>query len=211
ENYLQKVGQVTNTDELCRLICDIGLYYDTRGIYNEWAFAMNEQGQGGLWQNPMELAKFLWGTKDMFKNAGVNSYLDIGTFNGFASFVIIYFLKAHVCPSLRVRTIDPYNSIHPLVAPYISQYYRQETIDENFEQWDLVFIDGNHQHPGPIHDFQSIRSSAKFAFFHDIVDRFCPDVQTTFQKVARHYRTIKFVERGDQFGIGLVILNSNHL
>jgi len=207
DQYIEKVGQVSSADELCRLICDIGLYYDTRSIYAEWSFCMLEQGQGGIWQNPMELAKFLWGTKDILRKAGVKSYLDIGTFNGFTFCIISHFLRAHVCPDIKVKTIDPWKSIHPTVSKYVLPYYAQESIDDNFDSWDLVFIDGNHTHPGPIHDFQSVRGFAKFVFFHDIVDRFCPDVRSTFERVATRYKTIKFIERQDQFGIGFVILN----
>jgi len=211
ENYLEKVGQVNNADELCRLICDIGLYYDTRSIYEEWAFCMKDNGEGGIWQNPMELAKFLWGSKDIFKKAGVKSYLDIGTFNGFTFFVIHNFLRAHVCPDIRARTLDTWTCIHPLVQKYVEPYHTNGSVDDNFDDWDLVFIDGNHSHPGPIHDFQSVRGFAKFVFFHDIVDKFCPDVRDTFSRIATRYKTIKFVEKPDQFGIGLVILNPTTL
>jgi len=207
ENYIQNLANVASASELCSLICSIGLFNDDRGIYGEYGAFMRAPGQGGLWQNPMELATFLWDSKELFSQ--VRSYLDIGTFNGFTTFVIVEFLRAHVSRDIRVKTIDP--NIHfsgQDTERYIRPYFSQCTVDdlEEGEEYDLVFIDGFHEEPGPSHDFDSVKNFAKFVFFHDITDQYCPYVVETFDRLSSQYESRRTCLTPGVFGIGLIKL-----
>jgi Methyltransferase domain len=207
ENYIKNVSNIKSAADLCSLICSIGLFYDNRGLYGEYEKYMNPPGCGGLWQNPMELATFLWENKQLFTQ--VRSFLDIGTFNGYTTFVIVEFLKAHVSPDIRVKTIDPNIHFHgQATEPYIRSYFTQSTIDDLApgEEYDLVFIDGFHDEPGPLHDFNSVKAFAKFVFFHDIADRWCPYVTETFNKLSTVYDTRRTCLTPGVFGIGIIIL-----
>jgi hypothetical protein len=206
ENYINKLKDVNCIEHLTNLICDMGLFYDDRNLYGKYQQYMLPEGQGGLWQNPEELATFLWNNKQLFIDSNIQSYLDIGTFNGFTTFVIVEFLKAFVNPNLRVKTIDPYILIHPTMATYISQYFEQTTIEGVHEEYDLVFIDGLHEHPGPSNDFNHVSKYAKLVFFHDIADRHCPAVRSTFEQLASLYDHNIVNLSGDLFGIGLLNL-----
>jgi hypothetical protein len=207
DNYISKVPNVASSTELCSLICSIGLFNDERGIYGQYNDFMRPSGQGGLWQNPMELATFLWDNRQLFSQ--VRSYLDIGTFNGFTTFVIVEFLRAHVSRDIRVKTIDP--NIHfsgQDTERYIRPYFSKCTIDslEPGEEYDLVFIDGLHEKPGPSHDFDSVKNFAKFVFFHDIADKYCPYVVETFDRLSSQYESKRTCLTDGVFGIGLIIL-----
>lgn len=207
DTYVNNVPGVRSAADLCALICSIGLFHEPRGLYGEYQEFMRPQGQGGLWQNPMELATFLWDNKQVFVDAGVKSYLDIGTFNGFTTFVIVEFLRAWVCRDLRVKTVDPNNHFAGQdTERYILPYYSQCTVDDIQEEYDLVFIDGLHEEPGPQHDFDKVKSFAKLVFFHDINDRHCPFVVSTFKQLETHYVSRKTCLSPDVFGIGILDL-----
>jgi hypothetical protein len=207
ENYLNNISSVTNATELCNLICNIGLHYDERDLYGEYKKFMNPKGQGGLWQNPMELATFLIDNKQLFIDTDIKSYLDIGTFTGFTTFVIVEFLRAHVNKDIRVKTIDPNIWFKNKDSePYISTYYNQCTIYSIKEEYDLVFIDGLHEHPGPMNDFNFVKKFAKIVFFHDISDKHCPDVVETFNKLSRIYESRRTCLNQGVFGIGILKL-----
>jgi len=176
-------------------------------LYGEYEQFMRPYGQGGLWQNPMELATFLWDNKDLFQQ--VKSYLDIGTFTGFTTFVIVEFLKAHVSKDIRVKTIDPENWFAGQESErYIQSYYSQMTVDnlQPGEEYDLIFIDGMHDSPGPSHDFDSVKKFAKFVFFHDITDKYCPYVIETFDRLSSQYESRRTCLTPGTFGIGLLKL-----
>ena len=203
DNYIHNVSGVKSIGELTSLLCGIGLQYDDRKLYGKYQCYMNAPGRGGLWQDPEELATFLWEAKNIFK--GMTSYLDIGTFNGFTTCVIVEFLKAHVNKDIRVKTVDPCNHIHPSVLEYVYPYYSQGTVDDiGDETYDIVFIDGDHSEPGPMHDFEKVKSFAKVVFFHDISDNYCPYVIKTFKELSKQYTSWGVTQ--NRFGIGYIIL-----
>jgi hypothetical protein len=206
DNYINNIKNINCIDDLTQLIANIGLFYDDRNLYGKYQNFMLEKGQGGLWQNPEELATFLWNNKQLFIDSDIQSYLDIGTFNGYTTFVIVEFLKAFVNPNIRVKTIDPFILIHPIMSSYISQYFHQTTIEGVQEEYDLVFIDGLHEYPGPSNDFNHVSKYAKIVFFHDITDRHCPAVRDTFAQLAPLYEHNIVNLSGDLFGIGLLNL-----
>lgn len=208
DSFVHNVAGVRSAADLCALICSIGLFHEPRGLYGEYQRFMRPEGQGGLWQNPLELATFLWDNKQLFVDAGVKSYLDIGTFNGFTTFVIVEFLRAWVCRDLRAKTIDPNNWFAGQETERYIDYYCQCTVDDITEEYDLVFIDGLHEEPGPSHDFDAVKEFAKLVFFHDINDRHCPYVVSTFKNLETQYESKKTCLSHGVFGIGILNLTA---
>lgn len=207
DEFISGLDHVTKWEDLCDLICNLGLFMDDRGIYDE--YERFQVAQGGCWQNPRELAMFLWDSRDTFQ--GAESYLDIGTFNGYTFFVIMNFLKKFVNPNIRCKTIDPLNNIEPSIAPYVLPYYECCTSDDiayRNEQYDIVFVDGCHEAPWPMRDFKNFCNSSSVIFFHDVVDKWCPAVTAAFSSAAETWGTKKYVYSRDQatFGIGVVLL-----
>jgi hypothetical protein len=218
DRFKLAVPGVRNAHDLCTLICEVGLRHDPRGLYDEYGDHQLPEGHpGGAWQHPMELSTFLWEGQDVFRTMGVRSYLDVGTFTGYTFFIIREFLRAHVCPELRAKTVDPFDYVHdPELRPHVEADMQQCTAQQVAaagERYDFVLVDGLHQAPGPTDDFETVRGWARLVAFHDIADRFCPDVVAAFQ----HYSTQDpGVERAwrfthskcGNFGIGLLQLRS---
>ena len=205
ERFIAGLDNVTKWEDLCELICNLGLFMDNRKIYDD--YEPFQVATGGCWQNPRELAIFLWDSQESFK--GAESYLDIGTFNGYTFFVIMNFLKKFVNPAIRCKTIDPCNHITPSILPYVLPYYECCTSDEVNEQYDIVFIDGCHEAPWPMRDFENFCNSSSVVFFHDVVDKWCPDVAEAFGVAAESWVTKKYVYTKNQatFGFGIVLLD----
>lgn len=209
DNFLSKLPLVNSRDELCDLICELGLFYDDRPIYGKYTKYMKHD-RSGSWQNPYELSTFLWETRELFIKHKISSYLDIGTFNGYTFFIISNFLKTFVNKDIKIVTIDPIDSKTEEIKPYIEQYCKQCTsFDMLNENFDLIFIDGSHEDDWPMNDFKNaLKMNSKFVFFHDIVDLYCPAVNKTWETVSKHYKTIEFCKSSvaNVFGIGLVFV-----
>lgn len=212
EIFLEKLPCVKSAEELTELICNIGLFYDDRklyGVYEEYMI----QNRSGTWQNPSELATFLWEMYPIFKKNNISSYLDIGTFNGYTFFIISNFLKVFVNDKIKICSIDPFDHIkNNEIRPYIEKYIKTCTsFDIKNEIYDLVFIDGCHEGNWPMDDFNNaLKLNCKFIFFHDIVDKYCPDVKNTWEIISNKYKTKEFCKSTNHFGIGLVFV-CNHL
>lgn len=206
DNFLEKLPAITNEKDLCDLICTLGLFKDNRPIYGQYTHYQVEQG--GAWQDPMELATFLWSSRDDFR--GINSYLEIGTFTGYTFFIILNFLKTFVNPFIRAKTVDPNIFIDPEIMPYIQPYFQRGTSEDvKDEQYDLVFIDGCHEAPWPQIDLDNVKDKSNIIFFHDIVDVHCPFVKETFQNIAfiNKHKIYTLACKPDLFGIGIIFMN----
>jgi hypothetical protein len=204
DRFISSVGSVKSADQLCGLICSLGLVKDPRGLYgryNEFQVPV-----GGAWQDPYELARFLWDSKDDFE--GCTSFLEIGTYTGYTFFIITNFLRAHVCPTLRCKTIDPCaNYIDPAIWPYVQEHFQLATSEDvKGEQYDIVLIDGNHEGEWPLLDFNNCSKGARIVVFHDIVDKWCPAVRNTFETLKMRCESKEYVfsHDGNTFGIGVI-------
>ena len=204
--YIAAIRVAQNVDDITRAICELGLFEDSRGLYGDEFSKYQIHGGGGAWQNPRELAIFLWDLRDEWKN--VASFLDIGTFNAYTFFIILEFLKAHANSNVRACTCDPFDEIRdPSILPYVENYVLRGTVDDvpAGTTWDLVFIDGLHEAPGPEHDFEAVRKfEPKIVCFHDVVDKFCPDVVAFFRQKSSEFPSHIISEVNDVFGIGVL-------
>lgn len=214
DKFTRDLDGVTSARELCGIICELGLKRDHRGIYGE--HHAHQVDVGGAWQDPLELATFLWECRDVFR--GVRSYLDIGTCNGYTFFIIMSFLRRFVDPDIRCKTIDPeWHMDDPSISPYIMPYYERCTSDDiaaRGETYDLVFIDGCHEGEWPMRDYNNVSGFASVVFFHDVVDKWCPAVRSAFSALeADGLSTRRYVlsHDGSTFGIGVVVLKPEPL
>lgn len=218
DTFINNIKKCTSADELAELISCLGLFKDDRDLYSaRFSHCQIEAGNGGLWQEPLELATALWSLKDELcviseLHQRQLRFVEIGTFTGYTFFVFREFIKAHVTPNLISRTFDPYDCIMDDIKPWIeSDIVRGTSLEAAAtaaEQgpWDIVFIDGCHEAPWPLLDFERLHANTHIVLFHDIVDGYCPDVVQAFKNVSMMFksRQVTLAHRPNVFGIGIV-------
>lgn len=206
DSFIANIRNVTCASDLCDLICTLGLFLDNRGLYGR--YTDSQVSQGGMWQDPMEFATFLWDSRTDF--TGMESFLEIGTFTGYTFFVFKYFLRAFVNPGIRTQTMDVTSQhIDPEISPYISDNFVQGTSFDVTDQFDMVFIDGCHEAPWPLNDLNNLSPAAKIVIMHDVNDKYCPYVGHVFQnEIDETIWTKKMYacsDVGNIFGFGLCV------
>lgn len=157
-------------EELIQDILDIGLTGDDRGNiyydkYAEYVRYVEEGTLQGMWQYPEELADLCI----YLASKNIKSFLNIGTFNGHTfNFISDYLNKYN---TVRCISIDPIE--HTIYNRREEYTYTSETSKDYKEQeFDLVFIDGDHSYRCVMEDYTYVGQFAKFCVFHDIDDDF---------------------------------------
>ena len=185
EAFVRDLPSCADADGLAELIGSLGLFADNRDLYAP-RFAHRQLDKGGMWQEPSELAEALWSLRDELRAVHALHqqperplrFLEIGTFTGYTFFVIREFIRAHVTSNLLARTYDPNDLVSDDIRAWIERDFVRGTSAEAAEApWDFVFIDGCHEAPWPLLDFERLHTGAKIVMFHDVVDRYCPDVR----------------------------------
>lgn len=158
---------ITN-DDIINEILDLRLFVDDRGnIYGDkYKNYLNDQI--GIWQHPEELAKLCL----ILKKFKINSFLDIGTFNGYTFKFLSEFLNKY--QKTKCITIDPIYH-NPIVD---DRFTYLNATSKNFigQKFDLVFIDGDHEYSSVKEDYENVGQYANICIFHDIRDEFCNDL-----------------------------------
>lgn len=197
------MDKISTREELHDYICSSGLFNDGRPIYDDKHLQyMRPVQTTGIWQHPDELTDYLL----YLKTLSFNSYLDIGTFNGFTTKIIYDYIKAQINPNIKFKTIDPYVFLNPEVV-FGEGEYENITIEQINEPYDFVFIDGNHEF-GFIKDFEYAEKNAKYAAFHDVNDKHCPNVVNFWNTVVKPkyaHKEFKY-SKNNVFGIGVATL-----
>jgi len=196
------MDKISTREELYDYICSIGLFNDGRPVYDDKHIKYISPIQAsGIWQNPEELTDYLL----YLKTLSFNSYLDIGTFNGYTTKIIYDYIKTHINPKIKFKTIDPFVCLNPEIV-FGEGEYENITIEQITEPYDFVFIDGNHEY-GFIKDFEYAVKNAKYAAFHDINDKYCQNVVNFWNtEVKPKYYHIEFKYSTNNFGIGVATL-----
>jgi hypothetical protein len=167
-------------------------------------------------QQPRQLAEALLFLDDK----KINTYFEIGTFNGVATCLISAFLirnnpefRGTTIDNLRVIDGDLYHfltdSCDVAVANGISDNYKQSVHD-------LVFIDGDHTYEWISRDYENVGKYAKYCMFHDINDEWVPSTAGD-DGVMRFWRELEgdkcefcqHPENKRYFGIGILCASQN--
>ncbi len=123
--------------------------------------------QQGLIQLPREFAQWLL----LLAEFPPASYLEIGCFNGATASLAAAYLH-RISPGARVVTCDlfPAFLFHAEVAKLVPLEYRvgRTSYDFTHEQFDAVFIDGDHTFEWAWADYQNVGRNARLCGFHDI-------------------------------------------
>jgi hypothetical protein len=187
--FLEELPHVASVEQLTHLLCTrVGLYRDERPLYGEFARFQRDRG---LWQDPRQLASFLWVNKNLFRSLGIRSFLEVGTFHGYSFFVILAFLHAHVDERITGLTLDINDFLDPALRPFIGDMCRRGSsrdLVHDSPRFDLVFIDAEHTLEAVTEDYLNVGVSAKACLFHDVNDKHCLGVGEFWRRMVARSR-----------------------
>ena len=171
------VENLLDSNYLEQLIIKLG--FNTE-ILDEQPDIVRKNGGGLLiWQYPNQFSKYL----TLLQKQNISSYIEIGCRWGGTFVLTTEYLKMFntINKSVAVDIIDSpvvdYCSInkdaHFLKMNSQSQEFRNYMDSENF---DIVFIDGDHSYHGVKNDYEICKKSGKIYVFHDIINSVCHGV-----------------------------------
>ena len=186
-----------------RLLPAVGLADDDLSQYPQ--FLHRHCGHGvRLWQFPIQFAPYL----SLLSHLPIKSYLEIGVKHGGSFAVTMTYLSQFQSvensgavdlyeSGNALRVFDEFAQSNYLVANSRSGKF-QEFLKEH-QNFDLIFIDGDHSEEGARHDFETTRPHGKAFVFHDVVSCVCPGVTQVWAEAKRTpgYHFFEFV---DQYG-----------
>jgi len=154
-------------DDLIKEIINVGLYANNKNLTHYYGTKYNEyvKYEIGLWQHPEEFADLCL----ILKNYKINSFLNIGTFNGYSFKFLSNFLNRY--QETKCITVDSINH-NPIIDKRFT-YLNTTSQDFIAQKFDLVFIDGDHEYSSVRKDYENVGQYAKICVFHDIKDEFC--------------------------------------
>ncbi len=185
-NALAEIGtanqsKLRDVDFLVDVIRKIGLYDDGRKLYGDdnayispFAYPKEKCVKYGLWQVPRQLAELCVYLSDK----QINSFLEIGTFQGFTTLFLCAYLR-QFNPTMSFTTCD----ITPDFMPgYVVEKMKEfkiifvqgdsELIIDSGGQFDACLIDGDHHLDSVQMDcFYMLEASCGYIAFHDVNDK----------------------------------------
>lgn len=190
--------------DIVNIICHFGLTFDNRALYGAYHSCMNKREELGLWQKPDQLAPLI---KYLLSHCSINSFLEVGTYKA-STFLILREFLLLKNKNLKSLTIDPHRLISDEFVNNFSINYKMVDINSIDEQYDLIFIDGDHSYHSVKADYEKATFlNPKYILFHDIQDKYCPGVVKLWDEIKKNKdNCIEFKTPDNIMGLGLVIL-----
>lgn len=189
----------------------------TAGSSNIDYFMCEKPGGLKLQQVPEEYAPVLFEIKSL----NPKSYLEIGIGNGGSWMTCSYFLRNTLERSIAVDNLAYYQAINQkveeieFVRDFISSFIKdarffnmdsKQFLDQHYEKYDAIFIDGDHGYQGVKGDFEkSIKNINEdgIIIFHDIVSIGAPGVVQFWNEIKDQYKSKEFIH-GNTCGMGII-------
>lgn len=133
-------------------------------------------GMAGIYQTPDQIAKALVYLSDF----EIKTYLEVGVFQG-GNFLFVSEYLRRFNPLIRCIGIDPTGylngEIQAIIEKEIFISFKSITSDSiSGQEFDLVFIDGEHTKEWITKDWNNVGKQAKICILHDIQETSCPDI-----------------------------------
>ncbi|WP_375502645.1 hypothetical protein [uncultured Nostoc sp.] len=206
---------LSSADNIKSLILELGLNDDGLQEFPESLHSYCGHGLR-IWQYPIQFSKYL---ADLAK-IKITSYLEVGIRHG-GTFVttVEYLEKFHPLEFavgidiLPCSSMAEYKKINPKVDFFklnTQSKQFQEFLDE-YQKFDLVLIDANHEEVECRNEFMSVKDKANIVVFHDILNIDFPDVEIVWNevKLLPEYTCYEYIDQyeglGPYMGIGMAI------
>ena len=171
-------------------------------------FKNSTPAMAGIYQTPGQIAKALVYLSDF----EIKTYLEVGVFQG-GNFLFVSEYLRRFNPSIRCIGADPTNflnhEIQAIIEKEIFISFKSITSDAiSGQEFDLVFIDGEHTTEWIEKDWNNVGKQAKICIIHDIQEPSCPDIVEFWGKLKGSKKKIaEFLDCTSEMpsqGIGII-------
>jgi len=148
-------------------------------------FKNRHEDMAGIYQTPIQMAEALV-YLSQFK---IESYCEIGVFQG-GNFLFMSEYLRRFNSDIICTGIDPTDYLNFEIEAIIEKeswlrFYSFTSEALKKREWDLVFIDGEHEGGWVVKDWNNVGKYAKICMFHDIQEITCPEPVALWQKLKQ--------------------------
>lgn len=208
-NLIRTLDMVSlkNPDVVANLVRAFGIVqWGPPAFGEDEKFKNSSADMAGMYQTPDQIAEALI----YLSGFEINSYLEIGIFQG-GTFLFVSEYLRRFNPGIKCLGIDPTgylnDEIREIIEKEIWLTFKSVTSDKLIgQEFDLVFIDGEHTAEWAKADWENAGKHAKICMIHDIQEMSCPGVMQVWEEI-KGKRPVTFLAHTSEHpsqGIGII-------
>ena len=203
------IQSLRNPEVVANLVRAFGIVQWGPEVFGDEEYFKNPYPyMAGIYQTPNQISKALVYLSDM----EINTYLEIGVFQG-GNFLFVSEYLRRFNPNIRCIGIDPTDFLNDEIKWLIDHetFISFKSINSDSvigQEFDLVFIDGEHTTEWINKDWNNVGKFAKICIIHDIQETTCPDCIEFWNKLRQSKKKIlEFLDYSSKIptqGIGII-------